>query len=88
MLAGCVIMSASILRDTLLEIQKTSTEVGREQRTIPLAKTTPAEQKWPGFHEEHDQIKANWAEKPELRELRGSLLLQGCPASTRGVRWA
>ena len=88
MLAGCMVMSASILRDTLLEIQNSRTEVGREQRTIPLAKTTPAEQKRPGFNEEHDQIKANWAEKPELWRLRGSPLLQGSPASTRGVRWA
>lgn len=54
-------MSASILRDTLLESQKTKTEVGREYRAIPLAKTTPAEQKRPGFNKEHDQTKANWA---------------------------
>lgn len=54
-------MSASILRDTLLESQKTKTEVGREHRAIPLAKTTPAEQKRPGFNKEHDQTKANWA---------------------------
>lgn len=32
----------------------------------------------------HDQIKANWAEKAELRELRGSRFSRSCPASTAG----
>lgn len=86
MLAGCVIMSTSILRDTLLEIQKTKTEVGREHRTIPLAKTTPAEQKRPGFNKEHDQTKANWAEKPELWGLGGLPASPGVSCFHRGVR--
>ena len=43
-LAGCVIMKASILRDTLLEIQKAKQKGQTEQRTVLLAKTTVARQ--------------------------------------------
>lgn len=51
-----------------------SKEASRWQRLHQLSRR-------PGFNEEHDQIKANWAEKPEPWRLRGSRLLQGCPAS-------